>query len=1225
MSKYGDFNNDGIIGTVADLVYLESNLDTISSNNLQHHDLNKDGVIDASDVEYLANHIVGLPGYELPQPGIYVQNKGNQGKINIGHLSTSVDNAIIIGNNSTANHGNSILVGNNISTNESNQVVIGGADQNILFNGKSLKIPVGTTGERPDPAYHGYIRYNTDASTYEGFGAGGAWGSLGGVKDVDGDTKILAENNAGDDNDELKFFAGGNEVMRMDASGNIDISSNIALKIPVGTNAERPSASDVSLGQIRYNTDTSTYEGFGAGGAWGSLGGVKDVDGDTKILAENSAAIDNDELKFFAGGNESMRIDASGVYEKDYTDGTWRFSGFSNFKKYFSDSPPPVTFNSQHNSSGSKIFISWNYPEQIEMGAFNSYFPLIINFYAEWSANINNNIIQNQTLLPISQKASSHVIRYDGLTERSNYITGIVLTNVFQSNGYANVTFPDKDEFGNNIIRYSYVYYNSNFSNLLNDPDNNKVTVWYENNSTSVNKSSHSINVFLTAGPPGIPGIPTASTTNPVSVTSHPGYTTNGIRITNINAERPQWADDDLDNNDVQINNYKYNYYSSGDNTYRYGGPISHLGTRSTSTSNNISSTITFTELYPDSTYYISCSAKNNAPNTGYGEVSASGEFFTTNLIAPSTFSNFTSPFTTRSAKKVSDNTEVNNLIYNTLTAKSTSAFIAPIHTVATRGSQVADLLEYSVNITHNGVDKGSNSIKFSGYPSSDLPVWNPITPNYYDFNTFSKTDYYSSNSYSDALRGYYLNASCKLTFNSSLFTSSNEESSISLTITRNNDESGTSTTNGGGGTVSFHYDPIDDPPSVDSVTISLESVGTTTKISGVTVSRHSDIGVKAISQVSNIGNYFYNSTILSYSADTGSVGGSTSETELKGLRSSLYGNTDSTITTSVTFTNNTLTRNLGNTFTTSFNLKATTTSSNGRTHSATSNSLTILYDKLSYDLITSSKYPSSVNDGVAVPNIVYLHNTNWYTGYRIKSGNAVTSGGLQYATSLPDFDAWKQKYDHNELLTDNEELQINQGYYRTKQSNTTGYLNYGDNYGTIYSDNANINYTIIDDDYRYATFVWKLNSNSYTYNQIDFRIIGQSNKISLPTGSTATIGGSDIKIFTRLEDGNNQTYTPGTTPGTGSFLGGTFNTTWINPLSDSDPGLTSSNMTVVDSIKNSRKGSNVVSGGIFYFQLGIPATSITSSDNIYLYLRIGLPMNQSYYFEYVQARLRST
>lgn len=1133
MSKYGDFNNDGIIGTVADLVYLESNLDTISSNNLQHHDLNKDGVIDASDVEYLANHIVGLPGYELPQPGIYVQNKGNQGKINIGHLSTSVDNAIIIGNNSTANHGNSILVGNNISTNESNQVVIGGADQNILFNGKSLKIPVGTTGERPDPAYHGYIRYNTDAST---------------------------------------------------------------------------------------------YEGFGAGGAWGSLGGVKDVDGDTKILAENSAAIDNDELKFFAGGNESMRIDASGVYEKDYTDGTWRFSGFSNFKKYFSDSPPPVTFNSQHNSSGSKIFISWNYPEQIEMGAFNSYFPLIINFYAEWSANINNNIIQNQTLLPISQKASSHVIRYDGLTERSNYITGIVLTNVFQSNGYANVTFPDKDEFGNNIIRYSYVYYNSNFSNLLNDPANNKVTVWYENNGTSVNKSSHSINVFLTAGPPGIPGIPTASTTSPVSVTSHPAYTTNGISITNINAERPQWADDDLDNNDVQINNYKYNYYSSGDNTYRYGGPISHLGTTSTLTSNNISSTITFTELYPDSTYYISCSAKNNAPNTGYGEVSASGEFFTTNLIAPSNFSSFTSPFTTRSAKKVSDNTEVNNLIYNTLTAESTSAFIAPIHTVATRGSQVADLLEYSVNITHNGVDKGSNSVKFSGYPSSNLPVWNPITPNYYDFNTFSKTDYYSSDSYSDALRGYYLNASCKLTFNSSLFTSSNEESSISLTITRNNDESGTSTTNGGGGTVSFHYDPIDDPPSVDSVTISLESVGTTTKISGVTVSRHSDIGVKAISQVSNIGNYFYNSTILSYSADTGSVGGSTSETELKGLRSSLYGNTDSTITSSVTFTNNTLTRNLGNTFTTSFNLKVTTTSSNGSTRSATSNSLTILYDKLSYDLITSSKYPSSVNgDGDAVPNIVYLHNTNWYTGYRIKSGNAVTSGGLQYATSLPDFDAWKQKYDHNELLTDNEELQINQGYYRTKQSNTTGYLNYGDNYGTIYSDNANINYTIIDDDYRYATFVWKLNSNSYTYNQIDFRIIGQSNKISLPTGSTATIGGSDIKIFTRLEDGNNQTYTTGATPGTGSFLGGTFNTTWINPLSDSDPGLTSSNMTVVDSIKNSRKGSNVVSGGSFYFQLGIPATSITSTDNIYLYLRIGLPMNQSYYFEYVQARLRST
>ena len=46
------------------------------------------------------------------------------------------------------------------------------------------------------------------------------------------------------------------------------------LVVPVGTTAQRPSP--FALGQIRFNTDTTTFEGYD-GNAWGSLGGIKDI------------------------------------------------------------------------------------------------------------------------------------------------------------------------------------------------------------------------------------------------------------------------------------------------------------------------------------------------------------------------------------------------------------------------------------------------------------------------------------------------------------------------------------------------------------------------------------------------------------------------------------------------------------------------------------------------------------------------------------------------------------------------------------------------------------------------------------------------------------------------------------------------------------------------------------------------------------------------------------
>jgi hypothetical protein len=96
----------------------------------------------------------------------------------------------------------------------------------------------------------------------------------------------------------------------------LDISSTNALKIPGGRTLERPYSNDENIhaGYIRYNIEQHTYEGFGAGNAWGTLGGVKDVDQDTYIIAESSAGVDNDDLQFYTAGVQRLEISNTGDF-----------------------------------------------------------------------------------------------------------------------------------------------------------------------------------------------------------------------------------------------------------------------------------------------------------------------------------------------------------------------------------------------------------------------------------------------------------------------------------------------------------------------------------------------------------------------------------------------------------------------------------------------------------------------------------------------------------------------------------------------------------------------------------------------------------------------------------------------------------------------------------------------------------------------------------------------
>ena len=135
----------------------------------------------------------------------------------------------------------------------------------LSVTGPILKLPSGNTANRPVSAVQGYIRYNSETSQFEGFGAGNTWGSLGGVSDVDQNTKILAEDGAGTNDNNLRFFNNGAETMRITDVGLVGIGTNAPdaqLEINSTTgNCLRLTYNDANGGAVNFSTLTTSSDG----------------------------------------------------------------------------------------------------------------------------------------------------------------------------------------------------------------------------------------------------------------------------------------------------------------------------------------------------------------------------------------------------------------------------------------------------------------------------------------------------------------------------------------------------------------------------------------------------------------------------------------------------------------------------------------------------------------------------------------------------------------------------------------------------------------------------------------------------------------------------------------------------------------------------------------------------------------------------------------------------
>lgn len=121
--------------------------------------------------------------------------------------AAKIDNIKLDGNviSTTNSDGNLVLrpIQVNADTTASQAVV-------QVDNVRGLVIPVGTTAQRPSSPLQGLIRYNTSISQFEGYN-GTSYISIGGVRDVDGNTYIIPELSPGSNENTLFFYTDGVE------------------------------------------------------------------------------------------------------------------------------------------------------------------------------------------------------------------------------------------------------------------------------------------------------------------------------------------------------------------------------------------------------------------------------------------------------------------------------------------------------------------------------------------------------------------------------------------------------------------------------------------------------------------------------------------------------------------------------------------------------------------------------------------------------------------------------------------------------------------------------------------------------------------------------------------------------------------------------------------------------------------------------------------------------
>ena len=102
-------------------------------------------------------------------------------------------------------------------------------------------------------------------------------------------------------------------VMCADPTVSFQIEATDAMKIPVGSSAQRPESSIATEGLIRFNNELKRFEGFGSGDVWQGLGGCVSLDQMTFVTVQADDGVsNNDQIRLFTKGNQVAVFDQDG-------------------------------------------------------------------------------------------------------------------------------------------------------------------------------------------------------------------------------------------------------------------------------------------------------------------------------------------------------------------------------------------------------------------------------------------------------------------------------------------------------------------------------------------------------------------------------------------------------------------------------------------------------------------------------------------------------------------------------------------------------------------------------------------------------------------------------------------------------------------------------------------------------------------------------------------------
>jgi hypothetical protein len=236
--------------------------------------------------------------------------------------------------------------------------------------------------------------------------------------------------------------------------------------------------------------------------------------------------------------------------------------------------------------------------------------------------------------------------------------------------------------------------------------------------------------------------------------------------------------------------------------------------------------------------------------------------------------------------------------------------------------------------------------------------------------------------------------------------------------------------------------------------------------------------------------------------------------------------------------------------------------------------------------------------------------------------GCRYTSGVANPISMVPNFslDPATDIYDNTIDITTNEDLQISYGRFVTPATSQSkfAYINYKSFFYSLTSKNA-VDYTSImptSTNYRYATFVWKVQSRVANYLKLSFTINSCQNMKIYNTLLTCTdTAHTPIQIFYRTIDL--------TTPSPTGLPN--MSSAWINGNNYGGvPVASGSFQNPTDYTKPptlSGLANIVQSGSSFILNESIQPLTVSSSS-IYIILRIGLPLNKDVSFQSVTASM---